>query len=140
MTPEQARSVPWLADLATDAMESDDWSWPRLMSAVPARATGSYGLEAIAAIEERSGLTLWKPQRLVIMRAFEHDDAGNLVHSEVDLSEPRQQGKSVTAGGAGAFRLESSELFGETAGDPAHRPRCRGGGERAASVPVAGGT
>ena len=84
------------------------------MSAVPSRATGTYGWDAVELIEERSGRPLWWGQVLVIVRALEHDAAGELVHRKVCLTEPRQQGKSTVIGEVASWRLQSGDQFGET--------------------------
>ena len=109
LTPEEAAAVPWLAGLFPIP---PDAAWPRLMSAVHPRATGSYGWEAIAEIEQTSGRTLWWWQRLLIVRALEHDAAGKLVWRSVGLSVPRQQGKSTAVGELASWRLQSGGRFG----------------------------
>jgi hypothetical protein len=76
-------------------------------------AVGSYGGEAIAWVEEYAGITLRWWQRLVIVRALEHDAAGGLVWLEVDLSTPRQVGKSWTLRAVASWRIHAAERFGE---------------------------
>ena len=111
LSAEAAAAVPWLEALFP--MPADA-SWPRLMSAVPSRATGTYGWDAVELIEERSGRPLWWGQVLVIVRALEHDAAGELVHRKVCLTEPRQQGKSTVIGEIASWRLQAGEQFGES--------------------------
>ena len=109
LSEEAAGGVPWLADLAGSGPE---WAWPRLMTAVHPRAVGSYGAEAVAAIEGWSGRPLWPWQQLVLARVLEHDGAGRLVWRSVGLSVPRQQGKSTVVGELAAWRLQSGARFG----------------------------
>ena len=109
LTEEAARGVPWLADLARSGPEG---AWPRLMTGLHPRAVGSYGFEAVAAIEDWSGRPLWPWQQLVLRRVLEHDSAGRLVWRSVGLSVPRQQGKSTAVGELAAWRLQSGSRFG----------------------------
>jgi hypothetical protein len=115
MTPEQARDVPWLAGMSE--IGEGGWSWPRWSTSRHPAAVGSFGVEAIGRIEAWSGRPLWPWQRLVLLRALEHDRQQRLVWRVVGLSVPRQHGKSTLVGELAGWRLRSSHRFG---GGPQH--------------------
>lgn len=87
-------------------------SWPRLMSAPHPRAVGSYGPEAIEWLQIEADIDLRWWQRLAIVRALEHDSDGRLVWIEVDVSTPRQVGKSVLIRALATWRIHREDLFG----------------------------
>jgi hypothetical protein len=76
-------------------------------------AVGSYGAEAVEWLRECADLDLRWWQRLVLTRALEHDAAGRLVWIEVDVSTPRQVGKSVTIRALATWRIHQEDRFGE---------------------------
>jgi hypothetical protein len=93
----------------------DDASPPLWMSRPPEQATGTYGWDAIASIEESQGITLRWWQKLAIVRQLEHDADGRLVHREILESCPRRSGKSVRMKVTSLWRLATGpSLFGET--------------------------
>ena len=110
LTVEAAAAVPWLAELLPVPADA---AWPRLMSAVPARATGSYGWDAIAVIEEQAGRPLWWGQRLVIVRALEHDADGELVWRRVGLDGAAPAGQVHCRRRGRVVAARSGDLFGE---------------------------
>ena len=102
--------VPWLRDLL---VVPEDATWPRFMTAPPAHAVGSYGLE----LEEHGWrwrkvpLRWW--QRLAARRLLEHDDAGELVHLEWLLTLARQGGKSWLLRELAMWRLSLQQRLAE---------------------------
>ena len=99
-----------------------DASWPRLMSAVPAQATGTYGWDAVELIEERSGRPLWWGQVLVIVRALEHDAAGELVHRKVVSHRAAPAGQEHDGRRGRQLAAAVRRAVRRAAGDSAHRP------------------
>ncbi len=91
---------------------------PRLMSGPHPDAVGSYAQECIELAEvtrlqpKRSDGTRWW-QRLALLRALEHDGAGQLVWPMVVLSGPRQVGKSWLERIVCNWRIQQGERFGE---------------------------
>ena len=113
MTPEEARLVPWLAELAVDAMTSDDWSWPRLLTATHPRSVGSYGNRAIAAIEETSGRPLWPWQRLAPAPCARARRGRRPAVAFGRVERPAaSRGKSTVVGELASWRQQSGDLFG----------------------------
>jgi len=97
----------WLDDLR------DSVVWPRIMSAPHPRATGSYGADAIAWHDATFGGELRTWQRLVLLRALEHDEAGDLVWLVWILSTARQVGKSWLLRVVMLWRIRNADRFGE---------------------------
>ena len=83
------------------------------MSGPHPEAVGSYGAEAAEWLAAEAGLDLRWWQRLVLVRALEHDADGDLVWLEVLLSTARQVGKSVGIRGLATWRIHQAERFGE---------------------------
>jgi hypothetical protein len=83
------------------------------MSGPHPRAVGSYGDAAFEWLREVADLDLRWWQRLVLTRALEHDAEGRLVWIEVDVSTPRQVGKSVAIRALATWRIHREDLFGE---------------------------
>lgn len=103
-----------MADTAVPA----DATWPRLMTGAHPRAAGSWGSEvsdyalANAGMHLRPLKTLRWWQRLVLDRALEHDEAGQLIWQTVLVSAPRQVGKSYLERIVCGWRLHQGDWFG----------------------------
>lgn len=113
-SPDPSSSVwdaaEWLAPFRDVPADS---AWPRYMSAPHPAAVGSFGADAVAWLAEQVGIELRYWQALSLVRALEHDDAGELVWLEVDLTTPRQVGKSVDLRSVATWRTHASARFGE---------------------------
>jgi hypothetical protein len=83
------------------------------MSGPHPEAVGSYGAEAIGWLRSEAGIRLRWWQQLVMVRTLEHDVDGRLVWLEVDVSTPRQVGKSWAMRGMATWRLHQAGRFGE---------------------------
>jgi hypothetical protein len=76
-------------------------------------AVGSHGEEAARWLREVAGVRLRWWQDLALTRALEFDAEGRLVWLEVDLSTPRQVGKSWGCRSVATWRIHRAGLFGE---------------------------
>lgn len=87
-----------------------DANAPRLFSPRHPNAVGSYGPAAIDWIEDRSKKPLRWAQKIVIMRALEHDANRELCYREILYLMPRRGGKSVTLREVICWRCWSGHL------------------------------
>ena len=97
----------WLDDIRDSVL------WPRLMSSIHPRATGSYGVDLIRWHDMTFGAELRTWQRLVALRTLEHDADGTLVWLSWIASTARQVGKSWLLRVLMLWRIHNAELFGE---------------------------
>lgn len=124
VVPDIAPVLPtedWMQRLADEMGEHD--VWPRVMTPVHPDATGTYGFDVIERIEKRRAadplVPTWEKslrwfQRLLIVRAYEHDKDGRLVWQYVLQSSNRQVGKSVGVREVLTDRtIHGHEMFGE---------------------------
>ena len=86
---------------------------PRLETAPPVRAVGSYGPAAAEWVKKAFGLELRGWQAYALNRALEHDDQGELVWPVVVITVGRQSGKSVLSRAVCMWRMHHADLFGE---------------------------
>lgn len=103
-------ACPWLEPLRD---VPDGARWPRFMTGPHPAAVGSFGPDAVEWLRTVAGLGLRWWQRLVLLRALEHDAAGVLVWLDALLSTSRQSGKSTWLRAASTWRLHQAERFGE---------------------------
>jgi len=118
--PEVFADSPWMARIVAQ-MGADD-VWPRVMTAPHPRAVGTYGYEAVERVEARRLADPQIPahekplrwfQRLMFVRAYEHDEAGRLVWDIVVWTSNRQVGKSVGLREFSLDRFHMADRLGE---------------------------
>lgn len=113
---------PWVEEMADECDPRTD-TWPRIMSGPHPDAVGTYGHLVIERIEKRRIKDPMVPphekplrwfQRLLIVRAYEHDAQGDLVWEYVLQSSNRQVGKSVGVREVCLDRMiHGRDMFGE---------------------------
>ena len=112
--------VPWIQPLIDDMPETA--TWPRLQTLPHPRAVGSLGWDVIKRAEARRDTDPMVPlkaktlrwwQKLLIVRMYEVDEAGELCWPNVLLSTSRQVGKSVGLREVALDRITQADHFGE---------------------------
>jgi hypothetical protein len=103
--------LPW--DPRYFEVPPDNAAPPRLMSAPHPRAVGSLGPDVEDFSKELRGFDFRWWQRLVLHRALEVDEDGNLCWDKVCISTPRQSGKSLLLRELALWRMLNADRFGE---------------------------